>query len=68
VVVLENGVRIAEGQVVTVLADGDASVGPASEGSPRHSVRDIPPIGLGGVLRPLTADDDLLGEMLEDRS
>lgn len=34
---------------------------------PRHSILDIPPAHLGGVLRPLAPDDDLLGEMLEDR-
>ena len=33
----------------------------------RHSVLDIAPVHLGGVLRPLSPDDDLLGEMLEDR-
>jgi predicted DNA-binding antitoxin AbrB/MazE fold protein len=31
----------------------------------RHSVLDIRPVSLGQVLRPLSADDDLLGEMLE---
>ncbi len=34
---------------------------------PGHSVLDIPPVHLGGILRPLSPDDDLLGEMLEDR-
>ncbi len=34
---------------------------------PGHGVLDIPPVHLGGVLRPLSPDDDLLGEMLEDR-
>lgn len=33
----------------------------------RHSILDIPPVNLGTALRPLTADDDLLGEMLEGR-
>jgi predicted DNA-binding antitoxin AbrB/MazE fold protein len=33
----------------------------------RHSVPDIRPISLGEVLSPLTADDDLLSEMLEGR-
>jgi len=32
-----------------------------------HSVLDIAPVSLGRVLRPLSTDDDLLGEMLEDR-
>ena len=29
------------------------------------SLRDIPPVSLGKVLRPLTHDDDLLEEMLD---
>ena len=32
-----------------------------------HSVLDIAPAHVGRVLRPLSADDDLLGEMLEGR-
>jgi hypothetical protein len=32
-----------------------------------HSVLDIPPVNLGQAIRPLTSDDDLLGEMLEGR-
>lgn len=37
--------------------------------SPRvgQNVLDIAPVSLGAVLRPLTKDDDLLGEMLEGR-
>lgn len=32
------------------------------------TLRDVQPVSLGKVLRPLTQDDDLLGEMLsEDR-
>jgi len=61
VVVLADGVRLPEGQEVTVLAQPPASL----EG---HGILDIPPVSLGAVLRPLTADDDLLGEMLEGRS
>lgn len=34
---------------------------------PQHSVLDIAPVRLGSILRPLTSDDDLLGEMLEGR-
>ncbi len=34
---------------------------------PSHSVLDIKPVSLGGVLQPLGSDDDLLGEMLEGR-
>ena len=32
-----------------------------------HSVLDIVPVHVGRVLRPLSPDDDLLGEMLEGR-
>lgn len=33
----------------------------------RHSILDIRPVSLGQAIRPLTPDDDLLGEMLEGR-
>jgi hypothetical protein len=33
-----------------------------------HSILDIEPVRVGRVLQPLTADDDLLGEMLEGRA
>jgi hypothetical protein len=67
VVVLDNGVRLPEGQEVIVLAQ--ASVPPAlrTEGSQSKSVLAISTLSLGSVLRPLTYDDDLLGEMLEGR-
>jgi predicted DNA-binding antitoxin AbrB/MazE fold protein len=32
-----------------------------------HSVMDIEPISLGKVYHTLSSDDDLLGEMLEER-
>ena len=32
-----------------------------------HSIMDIEPVSLGKMHRPLSADDDLLGEMLEGR-
>jgi hypothetical protein len=65
VVVLDEGVRLPEGQEVTVLARGPAlKSGP---GAPPHSVLDVPPVSLGPVLRPLSDNDDLLGEMLEGR-
>jgi len=67
VVVLDNGVRLREGKEVTVLAHGTVSPAPRMEGSRSHSVLDIAAVGLGSVLRPLTPDDDLLGEMLEGR-
>ncbi len=67
VVVLDNGVRLPEGQEVTVLAHGTVSAAPRMEGSQSHSLLDIATVSLGSVLRPLTSDDDLLGEMLEGR-
>jgi hypothetical protein len=86
VVVLADGVRLPEGQDVTVLASGmtledrspeiaqqdqESSVGENNRtGSLRakaHSILDIPPVSLGPVVHPFTANDDLLGEMLEGR-
>ena len=63
VVVLANGIRLPEGQEVTVLAPG---AWPTM--ARPHSILDIAPVSVGGVLRPLTAEDDLLGDMLEGRS
>ncbi len=34
--------------------------------TPQVSALDLPPLNLGVMLRPLTADDDLLDEMLDD--
>jgi hypothetical protein len=67
VIVLDNGVRLPEGQEVTVLAHDSMSPAPRMEGSLSHGVLDIATVDLGSVLRPLTSDDDLLGEMLEGR-
>ena len=67
VVVLDGGVRLPEGQEVTVLAPGTVPTARPTQGSRPHSVLDVPPVSLGPVLRPLTAADDLLGEMLEGR-
>ena len=67
VVVLDNGVRLPEGQEVIVLAHGTVSGAVPTEGTRQHSVLDIATVGLGSVLRPLASDDDLLGEMLEGR-
>jgi hypothetical protein len=64
VVVLADGVRLPEGQEVTVLAPS----GQAFDDRPAHSVLDIPAVSLGAILRPCTADDDVLGEMLEGRT
>ena len=60
--------RLPEAQEVTVLAPGPVSAGPGMEGARPHSILDIPSVPVRAVLRPLTADDDLLGEMLEGRS
>ncbi len=67
VVVLDNDVRLPEGQEVTVLAHATVPPAPRMEGSQSHSVLDIATVSLGSVLRPLTSDEDLLGEMLEGR-
>jgi hypothetical protein len=61
VVVLDGGVRLPEGQEVTVLVSEIA-------GSKGHGILDIPSVNLGSVRRLPTGDDDLLGEMLESRS
>jgi len=68
VVVLDDGVRLLEGQEVTVLAGGTALATPPIQSWPPHSLLDVPPVSLGLVLRTLTAGDDLLGEMLEGRA
>lgn len=38
-----------------------------SEARP-HSVLDIPTVNVGRVLRPVSSEDDILGEMLEFRA
>jgi hypothetical protein len=67
VVVLDEGVRLPEGQEVIVLGPGMAPAAPSLSGSLPHSVLDVPVVSLGPVLHTLTADDDLLGEMLDER-
>ena len=64
---LDDGARLPEGQEVTVLAPDTGPARPRVDGSRSHSVLDITTVALGPVLRPLTSDDDLLGEMLEGR-
>jgi hypothetical protein len=61
VVVLAEGVRLCEGQEVTVVVSPSA-------GSNTHSILDIPAVSVGSVLAPFSADDDLLAEMLEGRA
>lgn len=61
VIVLDKGVQLPEGQEVIVVVSARVQ-NPAS-----HDFLDIPPVSVGRILRPLTAEDDILGEMLEDR-
>lgn len=68
VVVLDDDVRLPEGQEVTVLSPDSVLSGPQIEALRPHSVLDIPPVSVGAVLPPPTSDNDLLGEMLEGRS
>jgi len=60
VVVLADGVCLPEGQDVVVLAPDQAEPG-------THSILDIPTLSLGELLHPFSAEDDLLGELLEGR-
>lgn len=60
VVVLDAGVQLPEGQEVTVQV-------PLPHKPSGQSVLAIPTVSMGAMLRPLTSDDDLLEEMLEDR-
>lgn len=60
VIVLAEGVRLEEGQEVTVIAPPKVRTEP-------HSVLDILPVSLGPILLPLQSEEDLLGEMLEGR-
>jgi hypothetical protein len=57
VVVLPEGVRLPEGQEVTVVV-------PPSSVWKEQSVLDIAPVSLGAIVRPFTAEDHILGEML----
>jgi hypothetical protein len=66
VVVLENGVRLPEGQEVIVLASDVASaILPINLRA--HSILDIPAVSVGAALSALGSDEDVLGEMLEGR-
>ncbi len=50
VIVLDNGVRLPEGQEVTVLAHATVPPAPRIEGSQSHCVLDIATVSLGSVL------------------
>ena len=67
-VVILEGVGLPEGQEVTVLTTVKVRANPQPGRGQPHSILDIPPVSVGGVLRPLTSDDDLLDEMLEGRA
>jgi hypothetical protein len=67
VIVLDEGVRLPEGQEVLVLGPGTVPAVSPLPGSSPFSVLDIPVVSLGPVLHTQPADDDLLGEMLEGR-
>ena len=68
VIVLDGSIRLPEGEEVTVLLPRRILSAAPEDGLPLHSVLDVPAVSVGAVLRPLTSDDDLLGEMLEGRS
>ena len=68
VVVLDHGIRLPEGQAVTVLAPDPVPTSPQMPGSRLHSVLGIPTVRVGAVLRPLAAADALLGAMAEGRA
>ncbi len=59
VVVLEDGVQLPEGMEVTVV------VPPSARN--QHGVLDIRPVSVGAVVAPISAEVDVLGEMLESR-
>ena len=37
------------------------------QSQPRKSLRDIKPVDLGAMLKPFSSDDDILGEMLDEK-
>ena len=67
VVVLEDGLKLPEGQEVTILAPGKAPTSPPGQLQRPYSLLDIAPVSLGSIRQPLTTGDDLLGEMLDDQ-
>ncbi len=64
VIVLAEGVRLPEGQEVIIASP---AVSTSMNGTRSHGVLDIPPVHLGRDLSS-SADYDLLGEMLAERS
>jgi hypothetical protein len=66
VVVLSETAKFQEGQEVAVIATGQAQTGDADASPKGHKILEIPVVSLGNVLRPVTPEDDLLGEMLDE--
>jgi hypothetical protein len=66
VVILEQGVKLREGQSVTVVTSQPVDL-PTVSHTARHSLLDVPPVSLGSILCDNSSDDDLLDEMLADR-
>jgi len=66
VVVLDAGSGFREGDAVAVfpLSPVPPTIQARTAG---HRILDIPTVSLGAMLKPLSPEDDLLGEMLEDR-
>jgi hypothetical protein len=64
----ESGLREGDHVAVIALTRSPTSPEPHTRAVSSHSILDIPTVSLGGVLKPLSPDDDVLGEMLDERS
>ena len=60
-----EAVRLLRNLHVDAQSESKATVAPRLK--KRMSVLEFPPLKIGKMLRPLSPDDDLLGEMLEDK-
>lgn len=61
-------VRRLEQEGEMLITDADHPVARLTRASDGHSLRDLQPVSLGGVLRPFPSpDDDVLSEMLDRR-
>ncbi len=67
VIVVDSGATLPQGLEVTVIAELVATDSQLERPKTGNSVLDIPTFSFGEILRPLSSDDDLLGEMLEGR-
>lgn len=68
VIIFDSGITLPEGVEVTVIVEPAGLTNLPDQPVKRHSVLDIPSYSFGKTLKPLTSDDDILGEMLEGRS